>query len=146
MLASVRFGASGPEVIDTGTTRKPASSRLPTSPTEVLVPTNVVEPAASGSSAPVRAATASQLRRSAWIGLDQASIMSVELLSAVLTWAAIGWLLDRWLGSGPWLLIVGVLVGNAAGVYLVWLRSSRMEGYAQLAEPRRSPEGVARAR
>ena len=109
------------------------------------MPTNVVEPAASGASAPVRATAPSELRRSAWIGLDQASIMGVELMSAVLTWAALGWLVDRWLGTGPWLLIVGALVGNAAGIYLVWLRSSRMEGYAQLAEPRRSPEGVARA-
>lgn len=108
--------------------------------------TNTAEPTTPGASAPVRVTASSALRRSAWIGLDQASIMGVELMSAVLTWAALGWLLDRWLGTGPWLLVVGALVGNAAGIYLVWLRSSRMEGYAQLAEPRPSPEGVARAR
>ena len=62
-------------------------------------------------------------------GLDHSSIMGVELIAGFLTWAGIGWLLDRWLGTGPWLLVIGALVGNAAGLYLVFLRSKRMEGY-----------------
>lgn len=66
-------------------------------------------------------------RRSAWRGVDESNVMGVELLAATLTWAGIGWLLDRWLGTGPWLLGVGALVGNAAGLYLVWLRSGRMD-------------------
>ena len=53
--------------------------------------------------------------------------MGVELMAAILTWAGLGWLADRWLGTGPWLLVVGALVGNAAGIYLIWLRSGRME-------------------
>lgn len=67
------------------------------------------------------------VRRSAWTGVDQSSIMGVELLAATLTWAGVGWLADRWLGTGPWLLAVGAIVGNAAGLYLVWLRSGRMD-------------------
>jgi F0F1-type ATP synthase assembly protein I len=66
-------------------------------------------------------------RRAAWKGVDEASVMGVELLAAILTWAGIGWLLDSWLGTGPWLLAVGAFVGNAAGIYLIWLRSSRMD-------------------
>jgi F0F1-type ATP synthase assembly protein I len=62
-------------------------------------------------------------------GLDHSSIMGVELIAGFLTWAGIGWLLDRWLGTGPWLLVIGALVGNAAGLYLIFLRSKRMEGY-----------------
>lgn len=62
-----------------------------------------------------------------WVGLDEASLMGTELLAAILTWSAVGWFLDRWLGTRPWLLVAGALMGNAAGLYLVWLRSGRME-------------------
>ncbi len=68
--------------------------------------------------------------RGAWHGLDQSSVMGVELLAATLTWAGIGFLIDRWLGTDPWFLAIGALVGNAAGIYLVWLRSGRMQDAA----------------
>lgn len=60
--------------------------------------------------------------------------MGVELLAATLTWAALGWLLDRWLGTAPWFLAIGALVGNAAGIYLIWLRSGRMDAAAAAAD------------
>jgi len=69
-------------------------------------------------------------RRGAWSGLDQSSIMGVELISATLTWAGIGWLVDRWLGTAPWFLAIGALLGNAAGIYLIWLRGARMDAAA----------------
>jgi F0F1-type ATP synthase assembly protein I len=62
-----------------------------------------------------------------WRGLDHAHMMQVELLVALLIWGGVGWLADRWLGSGPWLTILGALVGYAAGFYLIWLRSQRMD-------------------
>jgi ATP synthase protein I len=42
--------------------------------------------------------------------------VGVELFSALLVGLAIGWLLDRWLGTGPWLLMLFVVLGVAAGV------------------------------
>jgi ATP synthase protein I len=42
--------------------------------------------------------------------------LSAELVAAVLFGAAIGWLLDRWLGSSPWGMIVFLLLGFAGGV------------------------------
>jgi ATP synthase protein I len=63
-----------------------------------------------------------------WSGLDNASIMGVELMAGILIWAGVGHLLDRWLGTGPWLLGVGAIVGYAAGLYLVGLRAGKMEG------------------
>jgi ATP synthase protein I len=42
--------------------------------------------------------------------------LSTELVGGVLLGAALGWLLDRWLGSSPWGLIVMLLLGFAAGV------------------------------
>lgn len=66
-------------------------------------------------------------RRGVLRGLDQSSVMGVELITATLTWAGIGWLIDRWLGTEPWFLAIGALLGNAAGIYLVWLRGRRMD-------------------
>ncbi|MEX2503932.1 MAG: AtpZ/AtpI family protein [Egicoccus sp.] len=59
-------------------------------------------------------------------GVDHANVMSVELISAVLLWAGLGWLVDRWLGTPPWFLVIGGLIGNFAGLYLVYLRGERM--------------------
>jgi ATP synthase protein I len=78
---------------------------------------------------------ASHHRRGALRGLDQSSVMGVELISATLTWAGAGWLLDRWLGTEPWFLAIGALLGNAAGLYLVWLRGRRMDIIEAREEP-----------
>jgi len=42
--------------------------------------------------------------------------LSTELVAGVLVGAAIGWLIDRWLGISPWGMIVLVLLGFTAGV------------------------------
>jgi ATP synthase protein I len=42
--------------------------------------------------------------------------LSTELVAGVLVGAGAGWLIDRWLGTTPWGLIVLVLLGFAAGV------------------------------
>ncbi len=46
--------------------------------------------------------------------------VGVELVSALAVSVAIGWGLDRWLGTRPWLLALFVLLGGAAGVANVW--------------------------
>ena len=65
-------------------------------------------------------------QRGLWTGVDQASVMGMELMAGILTLGGLGWLADRWLGTGPWLLMLGALVGNAAGLYLIWVRRARM--------------------
>ena len=42
--------------------------------------------------------------------------LSSELVAGVLVGAAIGWLIDRWLGISPWGLIVFLMLGFAAGI------------------------------
>src|SRR5262249_23066071 len=42
--------------------------------------------------------------------------LSADLVCGVLFGAALGWVLDRWLGISPWGLIVFLLLGFAAGV------------------------------
>jgi ATP synthase protein I len=39
------------------------------------------------------------------------------LFSSVLVLCGVGWLMDRWLGTKPWLLVVGTVLGAAAGFY-----------------------------
>ena len=46
--------------------------------------------------------------------------VGVELVSALVVGLVIGWLLDRWLGTTPWLLLVFFLAGGAAGVLNVY--------------------------
>ena len=42
--------------------------------------------------------------------------LSTELVAGVLVGAALGWVVDRWLGISPWGMIVFLLLGFAAGV------------------------------
>jgi ATP synthase protein I len=42
---------------------------------------------------------------------------AISLFAAVVGGLIIGWLLDRWLGTKPWLLVAGVILGAAAGFY-----------------------------
>ena len=46
--------------------------------------------------------------------------VGVELVAAMAVAVAIGWGLDRWLGTTPWLIGLFVLLGGAAGVANVW--------------------------
>jgi ATP synthase protein I len=48
-------------------------------------------------------------------GLAYAAAFS--LFSAVVAGLIIGWLLDRWLGTKPWLLVTGIILGAVAGFY-----------------------------
>lgn len=41
--------------------------------------------------------------------------VGIEFVGAVLVSAFIGWLIDRWIGSKPWALIVMLVLGFAAG-------------------------------
>src|SRR5690606_1057311 len=49
-------------------------------------------------------------------GLSIAFRIGVEQVAALAIGAGIGWALDRWLGSSPWLLILFFVIGAAAGV------------------------------
>ena len=41
----------------------------------------------------------------------------ITLFASVAAFCGIGYLLDRWLGTEPWLLIAGIVVGSAAGLF-----------------------------
>ncbi len=55
--------------------------------------------------------------------------VGVELVSALAVGVAIGWALDAWLGTRPWLMLAFILLGGAAGILNVY-RMARGFGYA----------------
>ena len=55
--------------------------------------------------------------------------VGIELVSALVVGVGIGYLLDRWLGTAPWLLIVFFFIGAGAGMMNVYRTVSGM-GYA----------------
>ncbi len=70
--------------------------------------------------------------RSAAAGSDKSGMatglrLSAELISGVLLGLGIGWALDHWLGTGPWLLLVFMLLGTAAGIVTAVRSGNRLQ-------------------
>jgi ATP synthase protein I len=57
-------------------------------------------------------------------GLAYAAVFS--LFSAVVAGLIAGWLMDRWLGTRPWLLVSGIVLGAVVGFYQFIRVSSRL--------------------
>ncbi len=73
-------------------------------------------------------------------GSDTGWFLAVELVTATLVWGGIGWLADRWLGTGPWLMLAGFVVGHCAGFYLIWLKTEQaVEAERLQREARQAP-------
>ena len=53
--------------------------------------------------------------------------MSTELVSAVAVGTIIGFILDNWFGTKPWLILIFFFVGVAAGIYNVVKSSKNMQ-------------------
>lgn len=63
-------------------------------------------------------------------GYGQAFRMGTELLSALFVGVAIGWLLDTWLETKPWLMILFIFLGGAAGILNVYRTAMQMANEA----------------
>jgi len=57
-------------------------------------------------------------------GLAYAAALS--LFAAVVSGLIVGWLFDRWLGTRPWLLVAGIVLGAAAGFYEFIRQTSKL--------------------
>lgn len=55
--------------------------------------------------------------------------VGVDLTAALIVGVFLGWAVDRWGGTSPWGLVVGFMLGAAAGVMNVY-RALRNMGYA----------------
>lgn len=61
-------------------------------------------------------------------GLTAAYRMAIELVAAVAVATGIGWLLDEWAGTRPWLMVVFIVLGFGAGIMNVYRLMSGMGG------------------
>jgi len=52
---------------------------------------------------------------SAWHGLAELTSIGMTMVLATVLGLAGGYYLDRWLGTNPWLMLVGLGLGIAAG-------------------------------
>ena len=59
-------------------------------------------------------------------GISMALRVGVELVAALVVGVGIGLLLDSWLGTAPWLMIVFFVLGAAAGMLSVFRTVSGM--------------------
>jgi ATP synthase protein I len=41
----------------------------------------------------------------------------IALFASVVTFCGAGWFVDKWFGIAPWGLIIGIVLGSAAGLY-----------------------------
>jgi len=49
-------------------------------------------------------------------GLGAAWRISIEIVVALVVCTAIGWALDYWFGTKPWLMLIFLFLGGAAGI------------------------------
>jgi ATP synthase protein I len=52
---------------------------------------------------------------------------ALVLFSSVVAFCGVGWLLDRRLGTKPWLLVFGIVLGAAAGFYQFIRLTSKLQ-------------------
>lgn len=64
--------------------------------------------------------------------------IGVDLVAGIAVGVFIGWLLDRWLGTSPWMLIAFFILGAAAGMTNVIRAAQRLETEAQAAREKAS--------
>ena len=50
-----------------------------------------------------------------------------SFVGSILAGALIGYLLDLWLGTAPWLVVIGILLGSYSGFMRMWAYSKKME-------------------
>jgi ATP synthase protein I len=68
--------------------------------------------------------------------------IGVELVAATGVGAGIGFLLDRWLDTTPWLLVAFFLLGSAAGMMNVYRVMVGMSGAVGYSAERKSAEDL----
>jgi ATP synthase protein I len=65
--------------------------------------------------------------QSAWKALGELSTIGLTLVVATVIGLAGGWYLDKWLGTGPWLTLIGLGFGIAAGFVNLFRSVKRAE-------------------
>lgn len=61
-------------------------------------------------------AESSEARSNNASGISRGLRLGSEFAAAILVGSGIGYFLDQWLGTGPWIMLVMLLIGFAAGI------------------------------
>lgn len=64
--------------------------------------------------------------RGAMSGFGMAMRIGTELVAGLVVGVGIGYLLDRWLGTAPWFLVVFFFLGSGAGILNVYRSASSL--------------------
>jgi ATP synthase protein I len=65
--------------------------------------------------------------QNAWKALGELSAIGLTLVIATVIGLAGGYYLDRWLGTSPWLTLIGLVLGIAAGFVNLFRSVKRAE-------------------
>jgi len=83
-----------------------------------------------------------QDRKAFFRELAKYSALGLEMALSVVIGMGIGYYLDRWLGTGPWLMVVWIALGFAAGVRSLYRAAVRSgKDIERDEEERRKPGG-----
>ena len=86
--------------------------------------------------------TDKQDRRALFRELGKYSALGLELAIAVVIGLAIGHYLDKWLGTGPWMTVIWLGIGFAAGVRSLYRAALRAgEEQEKTDRDKRTPGG-----
>jgi len=63
--------------------------------------------------------------------LSTAGTIGLQLVVSTFIGLAMGYFLDKWLGTSPWLLVLFLLIGIAAGFRDVFLEAKRIQNKSE---------------
>ncbi len=67
--------------------------------------------------------------KSAQATLSSSWARSGSFLESILSGALVGYLLDLWIGTEPWLVIAGVILGSYVGFMRIWSMLKEQDEY-----------------
>jgi F0F1-type ATP synthase assembly protein I len=59
--------------------------------------------------------------------IDEGWMEGGSFLGSILAGTLLGFLADEWLGTEPWLIVLGILLGAYSGFMRIWVYSKKME-------------------
>ncbi len=74
-------------------------------------------------------------------GMGQGMKVSIDLLSSLIVGAVIGYALDRWLGTKPFLMVFFIFFGGVTGLYNVYRQSISLSPGPKANEKQKNKKG-----